>query len=223
MALDKPAGWMLVPHSWQRTERNLQAALVSSIGAGHFWARSRQLRFLRYVHRLDAETSGVLLFAKSPGAVESYGALFESRRMEKEYLVVVQGMVKQREWTCTARIGRDPKQIGRMRVDARGGKDAETRFEVRESSGGNTLLAAYPFTGRTHQIRVHMAHGGHPVLGDPLYGPGALKPSASMEENALALRAVRLSYLDPFTRRKVEIRAPVDEFLSKFRAGKLGS
>src|SRR5689334_25172007 len=77
LAIDKPAGWMLVPFSWQRTNRNLQAAIVSSIGAGHFWARSRGIRFLKYIHRLDAETTGILLFGKSQGALDSYGELFE--------------------------------------------------------------------------------------------------------------------------------------------------
>ena len=84
IAIDKPAGWMLVPTTWQRTQRNLQTAIVSSIAAGHFWARSRGLKFLRYIHRLDAETTGVLLFGKTPGAVRSYGELFESRDMEKK-------------------------------------------------------------------------------------------------------------------------------------------
>jgi RluA family pseudouridine synthase len=218
LALDKPEGWMLVPHSWQRTARNLQAAIVSSIGAGQFWARSRQLRFLRYVHRLDAETTGVLLFAKSPGALETYGALFESRRMEKEYLAIVQGTPPEREWICRAKLDRDSRQFGRMRVEARAGKEAETRFTVRGRKGGTTLVAAYPLTGRTHQIRVHLATGGHPVLGDPMYGAGG-QASSGREPKAMALRAVRLAYVDPFTRRRVEIRAPVDMFLKQFGFG----
>jgi len=89
LAIDKPPGWMLVPFSWQKTSRNLQAALTSSIAAGDFWARSRGLRYLRFVHRLDADTTGVLLIAKSQGAVASYGTLFEGRQMEKRYLAVV--------------------------------------------------------------------------------------------------------------------------------------
>src|ERR1035441_4096381 len=89
IAVDKPRGWMLLPVSWQNTGRNLQAAINSSITARDFWARSRGLKFLRYVHRLDADTSGVLLFARSPGAVETYSDLFEDRRMQKTYLAVV--------------------------------------------------------------------------------------------------------------------------------------
>jgi 23S rRNA-/tRNA-specific pseudouridylate synthase len=91
MAVDKPPGWMLAPESWQRTSRNLQAALVSSIRTGEFWARSRNLKYLRFVHRLDAETSGVLLLAKSPGAVSAYTRLFENRQVRKTYLAVVTG------------------------------------------------------------------------------------------------------------------------------------
>src|SRR5262249_26895261 len=83
VAVDKPRGWMLVPSSWQKTNRNLQMALTSSIAAGDFWARSRNLKFLRFVHRLDADTTGILLLAKSPGAVDAFGDLFEDRRMEK--------------------------------------------------------------------------------------------------------------------------------------------
>ena len=149
IAIDKPPGWMLVPHSWQKTSRNLQAAIVSSIAAGDFWARSRGIKFLRHVHRLDGETSGVLLFARSLGAVQTYGRLFESRKMEKRYLVVARGKPKQAAWTCREPIGPDPRQIGRMRVDHREGKDAETHFKLLQAGENTSLLEAHPITGRT--------------------------------------------------------------------------
>src|SRR3954468_22929338 len=85
LAIDKPAGWMLVPYNWDKTGRNLQLAISSAILGGAFWAPSPNLQFLKYIHRLDAETTGILLFAKSLGAVRSYGELFESRRMQKRY------------------------------------------------------------------------------------------------------------------------------------------
>src|SRR5580692_9616306 len=91
IAIDKPRGWMLVPHSWQKTSFNLQAAIASSIAGRDFWARSRSLKFLRHVHRLDADTSGILLFAKSPRGVETFSDLFEGRKMEKTYLAVSVG------------------------------------------------------------------------------------------------------------------------------------
>lgn len=234
LAIDKPRHWMLVPFSWQRTNRNLQAALVSSISAGDFWARSRGVKFLRYVHRLDAETTGILLFAKSQGAVETYGELFESRRMEKTYLAAVVGVPQQPEWTCRLKLGPDEKRIGRQRVDNRNGKEAETHFKVLQTISRTTeparpqtspappmapprpspptprtLIECHPFTGRTHQIRIHLAESGTPCVGDDLYG----KPERGME---LGLRAIRLAYQDPFTRRRIEIRAPIEKFCQEY-------
>lgn len=208
IAIDKPRGWMLVPFSWQRTPWNLQAAIQSAIGAGAFWARSRNLRFLRYIHRLDAETTGVLLLGRSPGAVESLGDLFESRRMEKRYLAVVRGVPKQDTWTCRLKLGSDPTQVGRHRVDPRQGKEAETAFRVLSSRDGLSLLEARPRTGRTHQIRIHLMDAGLPILGDRLYGGG--------QATALALRAVELRYLDPFLRRPVRVVAPHEAFLAEY-------
>lgn len=209
LAIDKPRHWMLVPFSWQRTNRNLQAALVSSISAGDFWARSRGVKFLRYVHRLDAETTGILLFAKSQGAVESYGELFESRRMEKTYLAVVAGTPKQAEWTCRLKLGPDAKRIGRQRVDNRDGKEAETHFQVIQQKEKSALIEAHPLTGRTHQIRIHLAESGTPCVGDELYG----KLERGVE---LGLRAVQLAFQDPFTRRRIEIRAPIEKFCQEY-------
>ena len=117
LAVDKPAGWMLVPFSWQRTRWNLQAAIESSIASGAYWARRRGLRFLRNVHRLDAETSGVLLFAKSRGALESLGDLFEGREVEKKYLAVAAGRPASMNWISREPLGPDPQVIGRMQVD----------------------------------------------------------------------------------------------------------
>ena len=225
LAIDKPAHWMLVPYSWQRTDRNLQAALVSSIAANDFWARSRGIKFLRFVHRLDAETTGVLLFARSHGAVDSYGRLFESRRIEKTYLVVVEGVPKQPEWTCQLELAPDPTRIGRMEVAMRGGKDAETQFRLIASApspGGcvRSLVEAHPLTGRTHQIRVHAAESGCPVVGDGLYGRSK---TTGPKRFPLGLRAIALRFKDPFTRRPVSISAPTSEFLDAFGFAKIAT
>ena len=207
MAIDKPAGWMLVPFSWQRTNRNLQAAIQSSIGAGHFWARSRGIRFLKYIHRLDAETTGILLFAKSQGALDSFGELFETRRMEKIYLAVTDGEPKQAAWTCRLSLGPDPAQHGLMRVDKQG-KDAETAFRVVASANGLHLIEARPSTGRQHQIRIHLAESGCPIVADELYGQPV--------DAAMGLRAVGLAFQDPFTHKPVGICAPGAEFLKYY-------
>jgi len=209
MAIDKPAYWMLVPFTWQRTNRNLQAAITSSIAAGEYWAKSRNLKFLKFVHRLDADTTGVLLFAKTPAAVETISNLFESRLMEKRYLAVVEGTPREKEWKCCLKLSPDPDQVGRVRVDEVNGKIAETHFTVLQSRNGRSLIEARPVTGRTHQIRVHLAETGSPIVGDPWYGEG-LRIS---QEFPLGLRAVFLSYRDPFTRQTVYIRAKPDAFL----------
>ena len=136
------------------------------------------------------------------------GRLFESRQMEKVYLAVVNGAPRENEWVCRFSLGPDPNKRGRMRVETRHGKQAETQFRVLQTKAGTSLIEARPLTGRTHQIRVHLAECGHPVMGDELYGrPGAKKGTA------LGLRAVALTYADPFTRRRVQIRAPVGEFV----------
>jgi RluA family pseudouridine synthase len=212
LAIDKPAGWMLVPYNWDKTGRNLQLAISSAILGRAFWARSRNLRFLKYVHRLDAETTGILLFGKSPGAVRSYGALFESRRMHKRYLAVVRGDPKEEEWVCKARLGPDPREHGRHRVDPRG-KDAETHFKVIERKNDLALIEASPVTGRTHQIRLHLEHAGLPIVGDTMYGA---REEKSRRNAPMGLRAVELEYEDPFLRKRVRITAPSREFIEQF-------
>jgi len=203
LAIDKPAGWMLVPVSWQRTDWNLQAAIMSSITAGFFWARCRNLKFLKYIHRLDAATTGILLFAKSQGALNTYSDLFETRQMEKVYLAVTAKAPKQPQWNCQLSLSPEPQKFGRVMVDPEG-KTSETAFRSIASVGNKHLIEARPYSGRQHQIRVHLAESLGPILGDDLYGGG---------DGELALRAVGLAFRDPFTRKPVTIRAPVETFL----------
>ena len=222
LAIDKPGGWLMVPTSWERTARNLQLALESSINAGDFWAKSRNLKFLRFVHRLDGDTSGVVLFVKSPGAMRPYSEAFEERAVEKLYLAVVAGVPASSEWTCALRIAPAPEQKGRMQALSPSArhvpaetKEAQTHFAVLKSGVDRTLLLARPVTGRTHQIRVHLAAEGHPVIGDALYGSrsGVQRPNAAPQSPGLALRAIALAYRDPFTRKTIRIEAPFRDFV----------
>ncbi|HIG26838.1 MAG TPA: RluA family pseudouridine synthase [Verrucomicrobiales bacterium] len=217
LAVDKPAGWMLAPDSWTRTGRNLQLALVSSIHGGAFWARSRNLKFLKFIHRLDADTSGLLLFGKHPGVMSAYSELFQRRQIQKTYLAVVQGQAKEKEWSCRLPIGPVFKQRGVMRTDRKNGKDAKTFFRLLEKKDDRSLVSAHPVTGRTHQIRVHLDACGLPVLHDPLY-PSGLEScnNERSAKNRLALRAVALRFKDPFSKKSITIRCPHQEFLADY-------
>lgn len=219
LAIDKPAGWLLAPDSWRRTSRNLQLALMSSLESGDHWARARNLHYIRFLHRLDADTSGVLLLAKNPGAVRAYSRLFEMRQVEKVYLAVTHGVPAEQDWVCRLKLAADSSQAGRTRVDTRRGQEAETRFHILQTSQETALVEATPVTGRTHQVRVHLAESGHPVLGDMLYNASAASRRAAIRNPPsfpLALRAVALSYPDPFQNRSVHISAPADEFCRHF-------
>jgi 23S rRNA-/tRNA-specific pseudouridylate synthase len=151
-----------------------------------------------------------MLFAKSEGAMRAMGDMFESRRMEKTYLAVVEGVPREKEWECELPIGADPKNFGKMRVDyTEEGRESETHFRVLQSNERFTLIEASPLTGRTHQIRLHLAESGSPIMCDELYG--------RVEKGfRLGLRAVRLAYKDTFTRRPVNIIAPAEFFLKEF-------
>ncbi|MDX1951767.1 MAG: RNA pseudouridine synthase [Verrucomicrobiota bacterium] len=213
LALDKPAGWLLAPPTWDRTPYNLQLALMSGIEGREYWAKVRNLKFLRFVHRLDGETSGVVLFAKSAGAVGPLTDLFEERTVDKTYLAVTGSPSLESEWTSRESIEEKPGVRGVMRL-SRQGKPAETHFKVLGTVGNRSLLLVKPLTGRTHQIRVHLAGRDLAILGDAIYSK--VKTSTESEQFPIALRAIGIRYKDPFTRKLVSISAPTDEFLKEF-------
>jgi len=138
------------------------------------------------VHRLDAATTGALVLAKTPDALRSLSDQFREREVRKEYLALVEGEVEVLEGTIEGRLGRDAAHPGRMRIG--GTKDARTEFSVLARRGGRSLLLVRPQTGRTHQIRVHLAAIGHPVVGDGVYG---------REKGVLLLHSWRLGFRHP--------------------------
>jgi 23S rRNA pseudouridine1911/1915/1917 synthase len=161
VVIDKPAGLVVHPGSgnWDGTLLN---ALL------HHAPPLAGLPRAGIVHRLDKDTSGLLVVGKTLAAQTSLVRQLQGRSVGREYLAVVSGAVE-RDGTVEAAIGRHPVQRTRMAVVA-GGRSARTHFHVLERFAGATLLRCRLDTGRTHQIRVHMAHVGHPLLGDPVYG-----------------------------------------------------
>jgi 23S rRNA pseudouridine1911/1915/1917 synthase len=150
-------------------------------------------------HRLDRETSGVMVFALDRTANRNLGNAFMQRLSEKVYLAWVAGRPKQAEWVARDDIGR---KGGRYTVVPPGqGKPAETAFQVVHGEPAGTLLLAHPLTGRTHQIRLHLAAAGLSIMGDRLYGG---KPA-----NRLYLHAHRLTLPHPHTRKELILTAPV--------------
>ena len=211
LAIDKPRGWLLAPSDWRHTGRNLLLALESSLAAGDFWAKSRNIRFLRFVHRLDADTSGVLLLVKNPGAVRAFSQLFESHQIEKTYWAVTGKTPRNTEWVCRRKVGPHPEKVGLMIVDEKKGKPAETHFRTLCQQPNGTLIEARPKTGRSHQIRLHLSISNCPVLHDPLYGHPAQKDAGH-----LALRSVSMSYIDPFRKKSIHIHASTHDFINEY-------
>jgi 23S rRNA pseudouridine1911/1915/1917 synthase len=172
----------------------------------HLAAREGKRPFLRLVHRLDRVTSGALLFARCPEALKPLAAAWREGRAERRYLALVEGDPAWQEQVIEAPIGRAPGGGWRFAVLApeAGGRAARTTVRVLERRGDHTLVECHLSTGRTHQVRVHLAHLGHPVVGDTLYGaaPGAGRP---------LLHAASLRLPHPQSGAVVEIEAPLPE------------
>ncbi len=163
--IDKPAGIVVHPSYGHKSGTLVNAILARWPQTADFGAVDRA----GIVHRLDKDTSGVILVAKTAGVLDHLRAQFKARTVTKRYLALVEGMPKTPEGIVDAPVGRDPNQRKRMAV-TRAGREAVTEFRVLETYAYYSLVEIFLKTGRTHQIRVHMAFIGHPVAGDTVYG-----------------------------------------------------
>jgi len=214
IVLDKPAGLTLHPASGHPSGTLVNALLAACPDLRGIAGTLRP----GIVHRLDKDTSGLMVVAKNDRAQRALQRQLKDRDVRKTYLALVRGVPAPREGTIAAPIGRHPKNRKKMAVVA-DGREATTRYRVREEIAGGqySLLEVEPVTGRTHQIRVHLAAVGHPVVGDATYG----RPSAAVGRQFL--HAHKLAFGMPLGGRTVEFESPLPadlrEALSQLRAG----
>jgi 23S rRNA pseudouridine1911/1915/1917 synthase len=238
--INKPAGMMVHAGSGANDDARNKGTLVNAL-LHRFQALSSTGGPLRpgIVHRLDKETSGLIVVAKNDRAHAALGEMFAGRRVKKAYIALVEGEVKRDKGTITAALSRDPVRRTRMTTQPdENARSAVSHYEVMRRVatrfGKFTLVGVRIETGRTHQIRVHMASIGHPVVGDTLYGGAgqltdqqALQaaPSRAARRNAEPerlklgrnfLHAAQLEFAHPTTGRVLELGAPLPEELARF-------
>jgi 23S rRNA pseudouridine1911/1915/1917 synthase len=202
LVVDKGAG--LVVHPARGHREGTLSQLLAGVAAGGDEGRPG------IVHRLDRDTSGLLVVARSEEAHGLLQAALAQRRVEREYVALVVGRPPARTGTIEAPIGRDPQVRTRMAIGGNAPREARTHFTLERALPGFTLLHVRLETGRTHQIRVHMQAIGHPVAGDPEYGaPGVL----GLERQFL--HAARLAFEHPLSGERIEVRSPLPEDLAR--------
>jgi len=216
IVLDKPAGLVVHP-----APGNLDGTLVNALlaHAGDDLPGIGGEKRPGIVHRLDKDTSGVMVVAKTDRAHRTLSEAFAARDLERAYLALVWGLPADMQGEVSAPVGRHPVDRKRMAVVERGGKAATTRYQVKRAWGtAVALVECRLLTGRTHQIRVHMAHIGHPLVGDPVYlrrTPASAKLLPAATRDALlafprqALHAATLGFRHPVTKQPLSFESPV--------------
>lgn len=205
VVVDKPAGMVVHPAPGHATGTLVNALLAHCTDLSGIGGVERP----GIVHRLDKDTSGLVLVAKTQAAHNSLARQFKRREIKKVYLALVKGRVRRDRGLIDRSIGRHKLHRKKMAPDIPTGRDAQTGYEVIRRFEHFTFLRLYPKTGRTHQIRVHVACMGHPILGDALYGgkvDGKRKKIARQ-----ALHAHRLELSHPLTNAKMVFESPVPE------------
>jgi 23S rRNA pseudouridine1911/1915/1917 synthase len=197
LVIDKPAGLVVHPARGHRTGTLAQALAGRAAGGEDPWRAG-------IVHRLDRDTSGLLVVAKSDAVHRALKALLAARGLHREYLALVDGVPPARTGTIDAPIGRHRNDRLLMSIDTDDPREARTHFEIERLLPRATLLRVVLDTGRTHQIRVHLAAIEHPVCGDPQYGTAG---EYGLERQFL--HAARLSFTHPVTGAEVDVRSPL--------------
>jgi 23S rRNA pseudouridine1911/1915/1917 synthase len=198
LVIDKPAGLTVHPAPGHPSHTLVNAILAHCPGL----TMSNELMRPGIVHRLDKDTSGLIVIAKNDFAREYLAAQFKSRTVTKGYLVLVKGRLSPEQGVIEAPIGRDPHSKRRMAI-VEAGKEAATQYQVRKYLDTYTLVEVTPLTGRTHQIRIHLSAIGYPVVGDPIYG----KKAAHL--NRQFIHAYRLGFHLPSTQQYQEFTSPL--------------
>ena len=216
LVVDKPVGLVVHPGAGHPTGTLAAAVLAHAPGTAGVGGPRRP----GIVHRLDKDTSGLLVMAKTPRAYDSLTAQLAARTVRRRARAVVYGRVTSGAGVVDAPIGRHPRDRVRMAVVPRG-RPAVTRYTVLERFSHFSDLDVRLETGRTHQIRVHMASLGHPVVGDPLYGGRAARTPVPVEMPGLALHAAELAFVHPITETRMEFASPlprrIEHLLSQLR------
>ena len=216
IVVDKPAG-MVVHPAPGNPDRTLVNALIAHCGASLSGIGGEARPGI--VHRLDKDTSGLIVAAKNDHAHHDLARQFAEHSLDRAYFAVVWGVPEPREGEISGNIGRDPRNRKKMAIVARGGKPALTRYKVIRRVGlAASLVECRLATGRTHQIRVHMAAMGHPVIGDPLYGGRRIREKARNSAeishfletfHRQALHAHLIGFYHPSTKFKIMLKSEI--------------
>jgi 23S rRNA pseudouridine1911/1915/1917 synthase len=210
LVIDKPTGLAVHPGAGEKQETVLDNFRFHYPQINEMADQERP----GIVHRLDKDTSGVLILAKSEEALEKMQGLFQEREMQKTYLALVKGRMRFRNGTIDLPLGRSMKHRARFEVvgeDRADRREAVTDFSVIRAFEKFSYVRLMPHTGRTHQLRVHLAHFGNPVLGDILYGN-----RKQLELPRLGLHAYQIEFIHPFTGNGVRVTSPLPADLRRF-------
>lgn len=210
IAFDKPSGLLIAPDRWDKSRVNLMGLVHERMGHG-----------VANVHRIDADTSGLVLCAKTKPALDFLSGQFQSKTVEKTYHALVVGSPPLDAYTVDFVLKEDEAAPGRMCVVKKHGKASVTEFKVLERFGAFSHLECRPLTGRTHQIRIHLSASGTPILNDPFYGNDTALLLSGLKRGykgraderpliaRLALHAGGLTFTHPVSRERMTLISPL--------------